>query len=458
MSLTDIFGAQFPYLATSSFSVSALLLMLPVDKTPPPGIRNASLGFLLISISALILTLAQDPNTIAYRGFALMLMLFGVSCLLVELGNITSGRKILTIFAAVVASFGFLIFVTWIQSPPYFVRLAVVDIIFTVTFSFFGLFSLKMSSSNYPISRFVLSWSAFSFAFISLLRLLFFLFLREHYFVLVYFSYLYVSIGVFTIFGLGFGFALTHVEWVKSEIKIKDVENTKLLNDLKAKKKELEDLNNFFTHEIVRPINSAKSLCKSMRPLGDYAAYDATQFYAKYEKLQKLENEIDKTIAQIQAVRNFDDVTSLLDNVSISDLDIKYYFHTVQTRWNVKLKLDKNTFGRSLQADCFLFDIAIDNIIENAFKHGNGVVSLFVSCDEQNVCHIDVIDEGAGIPTSHWQEVWDIYFRVNTALSNITNGSGIGMFLTGKILSAHKGIAQVVSNSPSTVRMSLPCR
>lgn len=458
MSLTDIFGAQFPYIFTSSLAVSLLLMMLPRFAGADSVLRVASLGFTLVAISALILTLTQDSDNIPLRGLALTLLIFGMSCFFVELGNFSGSRKLSLITAAVVVTFGVIIFIVWLQSPPYSLRLTVIDAVFAGIMGFFGFSSIKMDPSHYPTSRFVLSTSALSFVLISLLRLFFFHFLSEHYFALEYFAYFYVSVGIFSIFGLGFGFALLYVELLKSNIALKNAENKLLLADVTEKKAQLEDIKNFLTHEIVRPINSAKALCRSMRQMGKQPSFKAAPFYTEIAELQKLEKELDSVMAQIHAVREFDDVASLLSDISVSDLDIEHYFYTIQSRWNVKLELNENTFDRGLKADGFLLDIAIDNIIENAFKYGKGGVRLVVSCDESSICHIDVIDEGAGIPISYWQNVWGLYFRVNNESSTTITGSGIGMFLTSKILSAHHGSTRVVSNLPSTIRLSLPCR
>lgn len=456
--LTDIFGAQFPYLFTSSLAMSALLFMLPLKTTLKSPLRMASFGFILVAASMIILTLTQDCCYLYVRGFALMLGLFGISCLFIELGNVVAASKLMVFATAIVASFGLLTFIFWLQSPPYFVRLVIIDTFFATSLGLLGFISQKLDRFQYPTSRFLLSLSAFSFASISLLRIMIFALFNEHQSLMVYFAYFYVSTGVFSIFGLGFGFALTHIERVKFEMKLKNDENIMLLKDVLEKKKQLEDVRNFITHEIVRPINSAKSLCRVIRTKTEQPYLGATTCLGENDNLMALERELDSAMSQIRAVRDFDDVESLLDDVSISEVEIQDFFSAIQSRWNVILELNDNTLGRRLTADGFLLDIAIDNIIENAFKFGNGVVRLSVCCDESSVCHVDVIDDGPGIPVYDWKNVWNIYFRVNSKLSSKVSGSGLGMFLVSKILSAHNGSAQVVSNSPSTIRISLPCQ
>jgi signal transduction histidine kinase len=458
MNFSEVFGAQFPYLFTSSLAISVLLFLLPQQTTHASALRMASLGFFLLAICSLILTLTQNCCYLYLRGFALMLALFGVSCLFVELGKVVSASKLILPAAAIVLNFGLVIFFVWLQSPPYFIRLIIVDILFAASFGFLGFLSLKLDPSQYATSRFVLGASAFSFASISLLRIIFFIFMGDWPLLLIHFAYLYVSTGVFSIFGLGFGFALTHIERVKFEMNLRNAENIALLKDVREKKRQLEDVKNFITHEIVRPINSAKSICRSLLQRAQQPSHRATTCHEENVKLRTLERELDSAMNQIQAVRDFDDVESLLDDVSFCELEIQVFFSAIQSRWNLILEIHDNALGRCLKADGFLLDIAIDNIIENAFKFGNGVVRLVVWCDESSVCHLDVIDDGVGIPVCDWQNVWNIYFRVNSASSTEVNGSGLGMFLTSKILSAHDGSAQVVSNSPSTIRMSLPCQ
>lgn len=458
MSLTDVFGAQFPYLFTSSLAISVLLFMLPQQDAQGSALRMASLGFLLVAISSLILTLTQNSGDLYLRGFALTLALVGISFLFVELSYVVAPSKLVVTVAAIVATFGIFIFVAWLQSPPYFVRLVIIDVLFAASLGFLGFFAQKLSVSQYATSRFVLSLSAFAFASISVLRILFFIFLNDQLLFLFYFAYCYVSIGVFSIFGLGFGFALTHIERVKFEMKLRNAENVALLDDVWEKQKQLEGVKNFITHEIVRPINAARSLCRSMNQRVQYSSHVAPIHYSEGGKLKRLEKELDSAMAQIQAVRDFDDVESLLKDVSLAEVGVSEFFASTQSRWDVLLEIHESTFGHLLHVDGFLLDIAIDNIIENAFKFSNGGVRLTVWCDDSSMCHIDVIDDGAGIPFGDWQNVWKIYFRVNEASSSEVTGSGLGMFLASKILNAHNGSARVVSSTPSTIRMSLPCK
>jgi signal transduction histidine kinase len=457
MNFTDVFGAQFPYLFTSSFAISVLLFMLPQQDNQRSALRMASFGFLLVATSSLILTLTQNSGNLYLRGFALMLALLGISCLFLELSYVLSRTKLIVIIASIVATFGVFIFFAWLQSPLYFARLIIIDTLFALSLGSLGYFSQKLNPRQYATSRLILGFSAYSFAAVSLLRIAFFIFLSDQLTFLFFFAYSYVSVGVFAIFGLGFGFALTHIERVTFEIKLKNAENIELLREVREKKNQLEGVKNFITHEIVRPINAAKSLCRSIGHGAVQSSNSASIFFPEDTKLRLLEKELNSAMAQIQAVRDFDDVESLLDDVSLSNVDIREFFSSTQSRWDVLLELHESTLGRFFKIDSFLLDIAIDNIIENAFKFGAGGVRLTVWCDEPSVCHIDVIDNGSGIPPCDWESVWRIYYRGSGVTSAEVHGSGLGMFLVSKILRAHDGSARVVSNSPSAIRMSLPC-
>ncbi len=85
--------------------------------------------------------------------------------------------------------------------------------------------------------------------------------------------------------------------------------------------------------------------------------------------------------------------------------------------------------------------IALNNIIGNAYKFsGDKPVRCELYADEKTI-RISITDEGVGIPAEEQEKVFESFYRA----SNVKNyyGSGIGLYVTAKIISLFSGIISI---------------
>ena len=88
---------------------------------------------------------------------------------------------------------------------------------------------------------------------------------------------------------------------------------------------------------------------------------------------------------------------------------------------------------------------ALDILLDNALRHGDGTITLSVQHDD-DVSTIDITDQGPGIPVGH--EV-TIFRRGVTA-----DGSGIGLALADDLVSAEHGRLTLVGSQPARFRIT----
>ena len=62
---------------------------------------------------------------------------------------------------------------------------------------------------------------------------------------------------------------------------------------------------------------------------------------------------------------------------------------------------------------------------------------------------LSVKDEGKGINEEEKQKVFSKFYRVGNAATKAAKGTGLGLFLTKKILQQHKGNISVTDNTPT---------
>jgi len=93
---------------------------------------------------------------------------------------------------------------------------------------------------------------------------------------------------------------------------------------------------------------------------------------------------------------------------------------------------------------------AIQNLIENAMKHGDGgrwvgVYAAAVHDGGGSTIEIRVADHGPGIPREERDHVFDPFFRGRRAVLDQVHGTGLGLNLLKKIVEAHGGTIEVKS-------------
>ncbi|RFZ81181.1 sensor histidine kinase [Mucilaginibacter terrenus] len=91
--------------------------------------------------------------------------------------------------------------------------------------------------------------------------------------------------------------------------------------------------------------------------------------------------------------------------------------------------------------------IALNNIVDNAFKYsGDKPVTLNFTANGE-ILRLEVSDEGNGIAPEDANNIFKPFYRGNA--DRAINGSGIGLYITSKIVSLFKGTIQLKPNTPS---------
>jgi len=112
-----------------------------------------------------------------------------------------------------------------------------------------------------------------------------------------------------------------------------------------------------------------------------------------------------------------------------------------------------------LNGDRLMLQMAVSNLIENALKYTPSDTTIRVLMQEKgkHVC-LQVIDEGAGIPDSEKQKIFRKFYRLGDESTRKAKGTGLGLYLTQKIVQQHKGRITVKDNQPtgSVFEMTLP--
>jgi len=103
----------------------------------------------------------------------------------------------------------------------------------------------------------------------------------------------------------------------------------------------------------------------------------------------------------------------------------------------------------------------LDNLLSNAIKYSpkGGQIAIRGNYDDKWV-RVAVSDQGPGVPEDQLERVFERFHRVNNALTNNTQGTGLGLYLAHAVITAHGGRIWA-SNNPgggATFSFTLPRR
>ena len=101
-----------------------------------------------------------------------------------------------------------------------------------------------------------------------------------------------------------------------------------------------------------------------------------------------------------------------------------------------------------ISADKLLMEIVVNNLIENALKYSpkEAPVNIMLR-NTNNEAVLEVIDRGAGIADIEKEKVFQKFYRVGNEATKRAKGTGLGLYLTKKIISSHKGKIFILDNS-----------
>ena len=103
-----------------------------------------------------------------------------------------------------------------------------------------------------------------------------------------------------------------------------------------------------------------------------------------------------------------------------------------------------------LQGDHLMLQMAINNLIDNALKYSSKEAAVTISLEVQaNEIFLSVADGGKGIEAPEKKKIFDKYYRIGNKATKEAKGTGLGLYLTKKIIQQHKAAIFLKDNIPT---------
>lgn len=98
----------------------------------------------------------------------------------------------------------------------------------------------------------------------------------------------------------------------------------------------------------------------------------------------------------------------------------------------------------------FLLRLVLNNLLENAVKYTPTDKTLTISINEsKHSLELKVADFGSGIPDNEKTKIFEKFYRLGDEMVRTAKGSGLGLFLSTKIIKDHQGKMAVENNLPT---------
>jgi two-component system, sensor histidine kinase ChiS len=191
------------------------------------------------------------------------------------------------------------------------------------------------------------------------------------------------------------------------------------------------------SHEIKTPLSYVYGYSEILKN-SIQSEQDKEYFVEIYQNISKLNDYINDLIllTEIDSDIKLNIIPSNLSSM-INNL-ILYYKSIIELN-NIKIINNVNS-EISINCDHVLMYKAIGNIIKNSILYNkkNGEVE-FNFYKKDNSIFISIKDTGIGISTEYYQKVFEKFYRLNQENQYEVQGVGVGLYISEKVISMHKG-------------------
>jgi signal transduction histidine kinase len=226
--------------------------------------------------------------------------------------------------------------------------------------------------------------------------------------------------------------------------------------------KQLSDFLRFGTHELRSPLGAIRGYT-SMVLEGSFGKLtDGLQ-----RTVRIIQTEIDRLLLLVETFLDANRARSGRLEVVLEPTDIASAINRVLDTQRAGAKLKKIDINLSIAdnlpdvvADPRKVQIIFGNVISNAIKYTlKGSVTINVRADERCVT-VSVIDTGIGIPKEVIPQLFTQFERGTDRAKRVATGSGIGLYLTKKLVDAMDAEISISSPGPekgSTATLRFKC-
>lgn len=200
------------------------------------------------------------------------------------------------------------------------------------------------------------------------------------------------------------------------------------------------------THELKSPIAAAKLNLETLRK---HKLDEEKQLKLLNNTIRET-NRLDQLCSNILLAAQFEDqkYQLFLEDVDFSRL-ISAGVDEIQQRTashTIKADIFPHVWRK---ADKFMIQLMLNNLVENAVKYApkGTTITVRLRTTEEGL-KLAVNDEGEGIAPEERSKIFMKFYRIGNENTRKSKGSGLGLYLTKRIVEQHGGVIAVKDNQP----------
>ena len=244
---------------------------------------------------------------------------------------------------------------------------------------------------------------------------------------------------------------------LEQKVKERTEELEAALNEANVAQKAKDAFLSTMSHELRTPLNAIIGFSQILEKQPDIPQ----KIKPFIEKINISGNNLLKLI---NTILNFSKIESDNMHLNKQSLHVRSFIHElivlIEPQAEAKsIKVDTNIEENIITADMQLLTQALLNILSNAvkFTHNGGKISL-VSKIKDNNFTLSIYDNGVGISKENQAKLFKPFIQIDNQYQSKINGTGLGLYLTFKIIELHKGKIEIKSelNKGTCFSISLP--
>ncbi|GKX29575.1 two-component sensor histidine kinase [Vallitalea longa] len=221
------------------------------------------------------------------------------------------------------------------------------------------------------------------------------------------------------------------------------IKNTRLQQEKEETKALVTDI----SHQLKTPLASLK-MCFSLMLEDDLMENEKEEF------IERSKEQINRLEGLVAALVNISRLETGLISIRTNMNDIKETI--IQAVNSVYMKAEKKKIHiemEQIQSISLPYDEkwtkeAISNVIDNAIKYSPKESTITIRTQKlHNYLRIEIEDEGIGVKEKDYNDIFKRFYRGKNDLIKKQEGSGVGLYLTRKILEDQGGNIKAISKS-----------
>lgn len=190
------------------------------------------------------------------------------------------------------------------------------------------------------------------------------------------------------------------------------------------------------SHELKSPITVVKGQLEAMiHQIGPFKDRD-TYLKKSYEVTEHMEG----LVLELLSISELEQPNYFLNRQAVPLHDLiksvlqsyEYFIH------EKSLTIEEDIEPITIMADSALLVKAIRNVVQNAIKYSPKGGTVKISLTQKETVHLSVWNASSFISDEQMQRVFEPFYRVEQSRNRATGGSGLGLYITKKILDLHE--------------------